>query len=384
MKRVLVEELKSGMRFTKPVYIDNNNMLVGAYVSLKESDIKRLMKWGINEIETEGDLVAASVAGKESTEIDTILEKYSTLMNMRQDLMLVHSQACAAVSKAHSAIRNGRIFPTLDLAHSIDDIMKLLKKNNNVFLFLYGLEEKNDDMVVHAVNVTFYSLLIGISMKYTPNKLKELGLGSLMVNAGMVQIPAYIRHKQSNLTDHELNQIKTHPVLGYQALKKYGDFNEKSALISFQHHEQYDGNGYPRGIKGIDIDEYARIVAIADSYEALVEKRSYRNKQFFYHALKQLMATGARKFDPIILRIFVSLLSVYPIGSIVELNKGGVGVVIGSIPTKPLRPIIRLIFDESKNRIHDLVLVNLLEDQSLYVTKTLDEEEVGIVLSDIL
>lgn len=387
MKKIRVNELEPGMRFSKPVYIDKNNMLVGSNVSIKENDLKRLVKWGISEVETDGELVSSSSAiakGVKSEEIENILDKFNKLVLLKDQLAEVHDEACKVVSKAHTAIRNGRIFPTTEIEKSAEDIYSLLHENHNVFLFLYGLEHSHDSVVVHAVNVTFYTLLIGINMRYSKPKLKDLGIGTLLINSGMVQIPAYIIHKQAELTENELKQIKTHPILGYQAIKRLGNFPESSALISMQHHEKYDGNGYPRGIKGTEISEFARIASIADNYEALLENRSYRDKQFFYQAMKQMVTSGSQKFDPVIMRIFISVLSVYPIGSIVKLNKKGIGIVIGTIPNKPLRPVVKLVKDMKGNRLSDLEIINLLEDNSLFIESTVDEESAGIKLSDEL
>jgi hypothetical protein len=100
--------------------------------------------------------------------------------------------------------------------------------------------------------------------------------------------------------------------------------------------------------------------------------------------MKQLVATGARKFDPIMLKAFLSMMSVYPIGSIVELNKGGIGIVIGSNPLKPMRPIVKLLYSETKQQMRDLVIVNLGADQSLFINKILDEKESGISMNDAL
>ena len=100
--------------------------------------------------------------------------------------------------------------------------------------------------------------------------------------------------------------------------------------------------------------------------------------------MKNLVSDGAKKFDPVILRLFISVLSVYPVGSVVQLNRRGTGIVIGTVPSKPLRPIVRLILDESGSRIDDLTIVNLIEDQTLYIVKTLDEKEAGISIADIL
>ena len=155
-------------------------------------------------------------------------------------------------------------------------------------------------------------------------------------------------------------------------------------MVCLQHHEHYDGKGYPRGLKGNDIDEFARIAAIADCYEAQISNRSYRKKVDFYHAMRNLLASGVSRFDPVLLRVFLSRMSVYPIGSIVELNDGTVGIVIGSIPEKPLRPIIKLVLDRSRRRIENTVIINLLQESSLYIARVLDEAEAGINIFEVL
>ena len=399
MKKIPVEDLQPGMVYDKPIYVDSNNMLITANSPIKESDIKKLMTWGITEVETSGvmvkrvDAVAEPVAEKEQVKADTweesdterrIVSDYNDLLKKRKGLIEVHNRARNAVDVAYRAIRGNVAFDTRDLEESVQNIVKLLKENSNIFLFLYGLDEGKDYTLTHSVNVTFYSLIIGIALKYSPLKLNDLGLGTLLIDAGMVKLPVYIIHKQSNLTDQEFNQIKTHPLLGYKALKDLGKIKESSALVSLQHHEQFDGKGYPRGLRGNDIDEFARIASIADSYEAQISNRSYRKKVYFYHAMRNLLSSGVNRFDPVILRVFLSRMSVYPIGSIVELNDGSVGIIIGSVPEKPLRPMIKLIFDSEKKRIDNTVIISLVTEASLYIVKALDEADAGINIFDVL
>ena len=399
MKKIPVEDLQPGMVYDKPIYVDSNNMLITANSPIKESDIKKLMTWGITEVETSGvmvkrvDTVAEPAAEKEQEKTDKweesdterrIVSDYNDLLKKRKGLIEVHNRARNAVDVAYRAIRGNVAFDTRDLEESVQNIVKLLKENSNIFLFLYGLDEGKDYTLTHSVNVTFYSLIIGIALKYSPLKLNDLGLGTLLIDAGMVKLPVYIIHKQSNLTDQEFNQIKTHPLLGYKALKDLGKIKESSALVSLQHHEQFDGKGYPRGLRGNDIDEFARIASIADSYEAQISNRSYRKKVYFYHAMRNLLSSGVNRFDPVILRVFLSRMSVYPIGSIVELNDGSVGIIIGSVPEKPLRPMIKLIFDSEKKRIENTVIINLVTESSLYIVKALDEADAGINIFDVL
>ncbi len=393
MKTIQVEELKPGMRFDKPVYIDSNNMFVGANVTIKENDIKKLMKWGINQIETAGKLISSKeeikqyVKRVEATGVSDakkIIADYKNLLKKRKTLLKVHKDTCKAVGTVYGAIKNGEMFTTDELELALRNIITLLTENNNIFLFLYGLDEGKNYLMYHSVNVTFYALLIGMGLKYSPAKLRELGLGTLLIDAGMTKIPVYITHKQSNLTEQEFNLIKTHPLHGYRSLRDHGRVRERIALVCLQHHEHYDGSGYPRGLKGNMIDEYARIASIADSYEAQIVHRSYRKKQLFYHAMKDLLSSGINKFDPVLLRVFLSQMSVYPIGSIVQLNDKSIGIVIGSVTKKPLRPIIKLIFDVKHNRIDETLVLNLVEETSLYITKVLDETEGGLSLFDVL
>ena len=383
-KKILVEELHVGMIFTEPIYIDKENILVNANEPIKESDIKKLMMWGVTEIETSGDRVNKSKKSPDNNDEEHIIEKYNELLKKRKKLIEIYQKVRAAVNNAYTSIKQGNSFLINDISQSVEEIIQILKENNNVFLFLYGLDEGKNYLATHSVNVTFYSIIIGQALNYPNDKLKDLGIGTLLIDAGMVKVPNYIIHKQSNLTQQEYNQIKTHPLLGYTSINNLDNSNERIANISLQHHEQFDGKGYPRGLKGNEIDEFARIAAIADSYEAQISKRSYRKKVYFYHAMRNLLSSGVNKFDPVILRVFLSRMSVYPIGSLVEINDSRIGIIIGSIPEKPLRPIIKIIFDEKKKPLQKMVIVNLLNDSSKYIVRALDEAEVGINIFDVL
>jgi HD-GYP domain-containing protein (c-di-GMP phosphodiesterase class II) len=393
MRKIQVEELKPGMRFDKPVYIDSNNIFIGAHITIKEDDIKKLMRWGVSDLETAGTMVSSKEEIKHySARTETqaisdskrIIADYNNLLKKRKNLIEVHKKACKAVGDIYSAIKNSENFTTDDLELALGDIIELIKDNNNIFLFLYGLDEGKNYLMYHSVNVTFYALLIGMGLKYSMVKLRELGLGTLLIDAGMAKIPVYITHKQSALTDQEFNLIKTHPIHGYKCLRDLGKVKESIALISLQHQEQFDGSGYPRGLKGTTISEYARIASIADSYEAQIVNRSYKKKQLFYHAMKQLVAQGSNNFDPVILRVFISKMSVYPIGSIVELNDNSIGIVIGSAQDKPLRPIIKLVFDSSRKKIEETMILSLPEEPAFFIVKVLDEKEAGINLLEVL
>ena len=384
-RKIPVESLKPGVIFDQPVYIDSSNVLVDADVAITEVDIKKLMTWGIDVIETSGkEIDTTSVADQQSLNQRQIVNQYKDLLRKRKDLLNVHTRAQAVVKEAYGCIRLDRTFEIDKIQKSVVEIIELLRKNQHVFLFLYGLAENDNYLISHSVNVTFYAIILGMALGYDESKLIELGTGAMLIDAGMVKIPVYIMNKQSKLTDQEFNTVKTHPLLGYKALKQLAFVSDNIANVSLQHHEQFDGQGYPRGLKGNEISEFANIVSIADCYEAQISNRSYKKKVYFHHAMKNLMASGVSKFDPRLLSAFLPSLSLYPIGSIVELNNKTIGIVIGSSPDKPLRPIVRLIFDENRNEIKELVLLNLIEKTNIFIVKALEEDQLNINIFDVL
>ncbi|TFH39865.1 MAG: DUF3391 domain-containing protein, partial [Chrysiogenales bacterium] len=188
MRKISVEELKPGMVYDKPIYVDSNNMLIASNAPIRESDIKKLMTWGITEVETAGVLVkkvdpveekkedAAREAPAErpkekasDTENEKrIVTEYNDLLKKRKALIEVHNRARNAVEAAYKSIRANAAFDTRDLEDSVQGIVRLLKDNSSIFLFLYGLDEGRDYTLTHSVNVTFYSLITGIALKYSP------------------------------------------------------------------------------------------------------------------------------------------------------------------------------------------------------------------------
>ncbi len=388
MKKISVEDLRPGTIFNQAVYIDSENMLVEPNIALKEEDIKKLMKWGITEVETMGEIIytpgIADSTGMAASS-NQVMADYDKLLSMRKKLIEVHSNSCEIIEKTYNSIRKDLPIDFQAIVSAVNSIINLIEENGNVFLFLSGLEDGGQNyLVTHSVNVTFYSVLIGQAMGYDRQKQLELGMGTILIDSGMTKVPVYITHKQSNLTDSEFQMIKAHPLHGYKSLISFPEATEKIANISLQHHEQFDGLGYPRGLKGKEIDEYARIASIADSYEAQISNRTYREKVGAYHAMKNLLASGVKKFDPDILKVFLSRMSVYPIGSLVELNDKTIGIVIGSVKAKPLRPIIKLIFDENRTKYSDTHIVSLVDDSTKFITKVLNEKEAGIDIFDVL
>ena len=139
-------------------------------------------------------------------------------------------------------------------------------------------------------------------------------------------------------------------------------------------HERMDGKGYPKGIKGGELSEYARIIAIADTYEAAIHSRVYRRSP--HEVIKEMLSSASGSFDGRVLKAFINLIGIYPAGSYVELNSAEIAKVISSNDNFPLRPVVHIIFDSNRKRLNEPRLINLAKQFNLYIKDQLSDEDV--------
>lgn len=223
-----------------------------------------------------------------------------------------------------------------------DLVMSIL--NQDVFLVdVVTIKDYDNYTYSHCVYVAMLSVLIGVQLKYNQKRLNELALAGLMHDIGKVDIPLEIINKTSRLTDAEFEEIKTHPLRSIERLRHNQNLTQRVFNGISCHHEKYDGTGYPYGLKGDKIHIYARILALADVYDALTSDRSYRRAWMPAEAIEYMMAQSNIHFDHDLLQCFLHTVAAYPLGSIVSLSNGAVGIVIHNNPENTLRPKVRII-----------------------------------------
>ena len=233
-------------------------------------------------------------------------------------------------------------------------------QNKDILICLSQISTADDATMVHSINTTIYSILIGIKSGLPTHELKELAEGALLHDLGKIILNESILLKSSALTQEEFNHIKQHPSLGYEALEKKHLLSDASRLIVLQHHERLDGSGYPAGLKGDEIHPYALIVAIADVYDALTSERCYRKSLSNYNACKILKEdVQSGKLNSAYLSALLSNIAVYPNGIVVYLSDGTHGIVKAQNPDLLYQPVIRIIDDrdpDGKISVYDLDL----------------------------
>jgi HD-GYP domain-containing protein (c-di-GMP phosphodiesterase class II) len=194
----------------------------------------------------------------------------------------------------------------------------------------------------HAVSVMVLSLLVGIEGGMTDDKLYELGVASLLHDIGNAFLPPEILNRPGELTDEEYDIVKKHVQMGYDYLHDYHDLSPEASLGALQHHENYDGTGYPNKLKRKQISLVGRIIAVADVYDALVSRRPYRPAKYANEALDVLEQSSDRKFDPDIVNVFMKFVAPFPGGVPVLLTTGEQGLVYHNYVESLRRPKVLL------------------------------------------
>lgn len=236
---------------------------------------------------------------------------------------------------------------------------------------------RNCDMYIAApLNSMIYSYKIGVRMGYTPAMLTDISLAALHHDVGMFLIPETIVHKDGKLTDSEFAAIKKHTLTGRDLFISLGYPNVARAI--YEHHERENGRGYPSGLQGDAICEYAKIIGICDSYEAMTHDRPHKKATAQYSSVLQLAGSKDQLFAPHIVKIFLDEITLYPIGSYVRLNNQAIGLVVQTNPGKPLKPVIRIALDGHGKKTMEERLIDLSGNTILTIVSGVSPEEVPL------
>ena len=181
--------------------------------------------------------------------------------------------------------------------------------NQETLKLLYLLKQNHPHTYLHSINVANYSVSLGERLNLNKSDLEKLKLIGLLHDIGKLNIPNDILKKPGKLTDEEFEVMKSHPVYSVELLKRAGFTNEEVLRSIKAHHERIDGTGYPRSLKGNQIPLFAKIVSIADSYEAMTSDRCYRSRQDLNYAREELIKGAGKQFDKEIVNVFIDLLN---------------------------------------------------------------------------
>ena len=257
------------------------------------------------------------------------------------DVLLPQTRSLA-LRTAHRAlerVRAGDDLPMDAIRAAVEAMLADLANARDAVLEFSALRSASEYTYTHSVNVCVYSLLLARALGYAASDLRLVGMGALLHDVGKV-FCADLCAKEGPLTADEWVRMREHPVYGFEVLRRYRELHLFVAHMAFQHHERLDGSGYPRGISGEEILPCARIVAVADVYDALSADRPYAPARSPVEAMAEVMRAAGSGLDPDVVRAFVRRMAIYPTGTLVVLSDGYIGVVTGQ-GTHPQAPLVR-------------------------------------------
>jgi HD-GYP domain-containing protein (c-di-GMP phosphodiesterase class II) len=388
MKKIPLTSLKAGMIFSKPVYVDEDNLLVPADIAIREKDLRQLSSWGVKVVETDGALVPPNPEPGAGTSPDAQTSSTKTAGSASGSPSRPAAQGPAAgITAVYTDLvkRLNLLFTNIAAGNkveskSVDNLVARLfqifrNERSSIESFIMGADTGGFEMAKSSVNSAILSVFIAQELKLPTQKIIQITAAALLHDAGMLRLPKELTGKRGRLSAAEIQAMQSHPVYTYQILTREIGCSEEIGRIAQQHHEHWNGQGYPGKMAGNSIDLGARILSVADAFEAMVSKKPYRNSMVSYEAMKNLLSDNQSRFDPAVLKAFVRIMGIHPIGSMVLLNNGSIGKVTEVRSEAPLRPKILILQDKEGNRQEKGEILDLLVEKALFITRALSLKE---------
>lgn len=311
MHFVPIDEAEEGMINVKRLYDERETLLLNSNKPLTSSIIQKIKNLGYQGLYIYDDFA-------QYDNFNEIIDE-----NTRRD-----------------TIKALKTFNLDSVTYFANEIVNSLTNEKHLCIELQELSNYHDYTYQHCINVAILSATIGIGFGFSNEQLKNLTMAALLHDIGKSDIPKEILDKTGKLTNEEFELIRKHPEYGYYKVKDNLDISSTIKIAILEHHENEDGSGYPRHLQGENIHIFAKIIHVADVYDALISKRAYKKAYEPAEAIEYLMSNVGIMFDLNVVLMFLKYIAVYPVGTTVHLSNGVLAQVVEQNNDMPLRPIV--------------------------------------------
>ncbi len=320
MKYVHIDDVSAGQILGKTIFSGNGATLLSENVQLTVPMINTMKRIGVTTVHIKD-------SNFDDVQIEDVVSDETKRMVIKK------------MGDIYQTVKSGKEFNTKVVTGSVNHLLDEIMENKHVLAQLNDIRTEDNHQFIHAMNVCITSILIGLSVDLTPSQLKELATGALLHDIGKV-----------GMTDEDDPQEprRQHTWRGFELIKMKHELSLLVAHICLQHHETTDGKGAPRGLEGDQIHLYAKIVAVANTYDNLVSSFTGNRSMLPHEACEHLMALAGTKLEHELVLHFLRSVSVYPTGVSVRLSTREIGVVVGQHRGLPSRPVIRVIKQEDE------------------------------------
>ena len=342
----------------------------GAFLLNDPSDLKTLLSTGLKEVWIDDSKGLGVEGGKDeksvAAEIETTLAQADTAGPVVQRVNIAQEAAraikiCAkskqAVTSMFKEARMGKALSSDDALPIVEEISTSVMRNPGALIGLARLKDKDDYTYMHSVAVCALMVSLARQLGLDDEQVRQAGLAGLLHDVGKMMVPLSILNKPGKLTDAEFDTMKGHPAEGHKILLEGIGIGDAALDVCLHHHEKVDGSGYPEHLTDTQISLFAKMGAVCDVYDAITSNRPYKNGWEPAESLRKMAEWSKGHFDTTIFHAFVKSVGIYPIGSLVKLESGHLGVIIEQTEKSLLTPILMVFFSiKSNSRISPKIL----------------------------
>jgi putative nucleotidyltransferase with HDIG domain len=295
-------------------------------------------------------------------------------------------EAKRAVGTIFDNLRRGGGLDVPHLETVVGSMVDSVFRNRDAMGWLARMKSKDDYLYSHSLATSVWALAFGRHLGLDKETLRAVGTGAMLLDIGKTRLPTELLKKPGKPSDEEWRLIRAHVDHGIELMRAAADVDTRIVTMIATHHERFDGSGYPHKLQGDAIPLIGRIAAIIDCYDAMISDRCYASPRSTYDAVRELKRLGGVAFPAQLVELFIQAVGVFPTGSLVELNTGEVGVVIGQNRFRRLRPEVMLILDAQKKVREEFTTVDLLtcdentgrKEPTLWITRGVERGGYGI------
>lgn len=373
LKQFTVDHLQPGMVCEFSLLTEDKKKLVKGGVELSEEQIEQLTLWGIEKLLSRTCPKPAKIrdagqkkrpAGDDDLEIEPPVYRQAAA---REFVRETYKKCCVDIENILVGLSSRKLLelePVMELTRTL---LHCVRRHRWLVLYYTVRQQLEEDYIYkYSLNTAIVSLLIGDRMELPKRQLWKLGAAALIHDFGMLMIPQKLRKKPGKFSAVERRTMQQHLAKSIDFLKEIEGIDQTILRAIVQHHERYDGTGYPQGLKDDDIGLFARIINLSMNYVALNQPRYNRAEHGERGTIKRVILQNRKRFDPEILEVFLEVIGFYPPGTIVRLKSGRYALVIRPCPNDHLNPVIRVLTDcqgEDLTNPYRLYLTN--SDQSI-------------------
>ena len=272
-----------------------------------------------------------------------------------------------------------------EIERAINPLVASVMRNKSAMAALLRMRAVDDYTFSHAIAMAVWGAILARQLGFPPKDIDQIALSCSLIDIGKSSLPADLLAQPEAPSDEQWLLLKSHVECGLKLLEENGVVNRKVVMTLEAHHERFDGSGYPKGLSGNEIPLYGRIAGIVDSYDAMISERPYATARSSYAAVQEMQKQAGVLYQKELVEQFIQAIGVFPVGAIVELNTGEVGVVVGQDASKRLKPKVVLILEADKKPRNQLVIVDLAAQDrgvvttlSWWITRELPKNAYGI------